>query len=106
MNKKLTISLVVAMIVVIALGFIGPVSAETLRDLHSLRGITVPDSPKDSDCQGCHSSILKGGETDSIEAFHIEHVSNLGLSCSKCHKIDESDFYQRYNRTAGLCGDA
>ena len=88
MNGKLSIGLSFAMLVIVALGVIGPVYAETLKDVHAAKGITIPESPTKDDCLGCHSKILEGGETSSVEAFHIRHVDSLSMDCTKCHNAD------------------
>jgi len=88
MNRKLSIGLSFAMIAIVALGVIGPVYAETLKDVHSVKGITMPENPTKDDCLGCHSKILEGGETSSVEAFHIRHVDSLSMDCTQCHNAD------------------
>ncbi|MDY6960245.1 MAG: PGF-CTERM sorting domain-containing protein, partial [Halobacteriota archaeon] len=34
-------------------------------------------------------SMLKDGDTEGINAFHIGHVETLSMSCIQCHKVDE-----------------
>ncbi|MDY6965755.1 MAG: PGF-CTERM sorting domain-containing protein [Halobacteriota archaeon] len=87
MSRRVSMALTVAMILIVAMGFVGPVYAETLRDVHVSKGITLPESP---DCKGCHANdVLQDGTTASVSKFHITHVETLSYSCTKCHMVDD-----------------
>jgi|GEM_PF-4991495 len=89
MSRKLSITLAVAMILIVALGFVGPVYAETFGEYHASIGPALPASATNDACLKCHSEILKGGETAGVNAFHIKHVDSMSMSCTQCHKVDE-----------------
>lgn len=91
MKKKLSISLAIVLISIVALGLVGAVSADqTLREFHASKGMTLPDSPTKDECAACHSSILEDGTEAGVNKFHITHVNMMGISCTQCHKVDES----------------
>ena len=89
MSRKLSITLAVAMILIVALGFVGPVYAETFGEYHASIGPALPTITTNDACLKCHSGILKGGESAGVNAFHIKHVESMSMSCTQCHKVDE-----------------
>lgn len=77
---------IIYLILIFLIVFIHSCGREPGPDSISSRGIYQP--PEVSECMSCHTSTLNPLITNGsgTKGKHIRHVSEIGLSCNKCHQ--------------------
>lgn len=92
MNRKLSITIAITIITIMAFGIVLPISANdsTLGEKHADMGTVILYNSTKDDCLECHSNILQNEIISSVNTYHLLHFDQNGLNCVYCHRADDS----------------